>query len=255
MLHRFAHSSASAPLRHLANCVLPKQPVIVPLLPPLAGHRMRVDIQSQKAYVLGTYEPEVCKALIGRVKPGQIVADVGAHIGYMTLLLARLVGPSGHVFAFEPVPPNFNVLSENVYLNGYRQVTLEPKAVINRNGLVTLFVPRQCYTSQASLFGDSGEACAVEAVSLDAYWECRGDLPLHLVKMDIEGGEDLAVQGMQRILQEHRPIVMIEIHALSDGQALTLLREHGYRLHSLDTRGWSEVDATSRGHILAEYNE
>ena len=217
LLYSLARTRLSFPVRSLLNKVLPKHPTIVPLFPPLLGHRMQLDLQSQKAYWLGIYEREVCRALISRVKPGWSVADVGAHIGYFTLLLAKLVGPSGRVFAFEPVPINFEVLSKNVALNGYHWVILEKKAVTNRNDSVTLHVPKQRFTKQASIIQQGGETIEVEATSLDAYWETMGNPPLHLVKMDIEGAEDAALEGMKRLLHQQRPIVVVEIHAPDDG--------------------------------------
>ncbi|RLE44550.1 hypothetical protein DRJ19_00030 [Candidatus Woesearchaeota archaeon] len=255
LLYLLSRSRLGGPVRGLLNCVVPKQPVVVPLFPPLLGHRMWLDLQSQKAYWLGIYEREVCKALLSRVKRGWTVADVGAHIGYFTLLLAKLVGPSGRVFAFEPCPANFQVLSANVALNGYRWVTLEQKAVTNCDGRIILNAPRQRYPSQVSIVQQGGETIEVEATSLDAYWEAMGNPPLHLVKMDIEGAEDAALEGMKWLLHQQRPIVVVEIHASDDGtesKALCLLKDAGYSLRSLDRKGWPKVNPTCRGHILGE---
>jgi FkbM family methyltransferase len=217
---------------------------------------MRVDLQSQKAFVLGTYEPAVCGALQKIVQPGWTVVDLCAHIGYITLLLAKLVGPNGRVFAFEPVPDNFEVLCENVRLNGYRNVILEQKAVTNASGPVTLHVPEDTsrYSSQGSLLIKRGKPYLVEGISLDAYWQSIGNPPLYLIKVDIEGAEDAAIEGMTRVLKCWHPVIVVEVHTSSSGNpshCLEVLKELGYRLRSLDSKAWPEVDTSARGHILA----
>ncbi|TEU13319.1 MAG: FkbM family methyltransferase [Anaerolineales bacterium] len=250
-LYSFARRSIGVPFRYALNIVLPKHPVVVPLLPPLAGHRMRVDLQSQKAFVMGTYEPTVCRALHKVVQPGWTVVDLGAHIGYMTLLLAKLVGPHGRVFAFEPMPDNFSVLCENVRLNRYRNVVAEPKAVTDACGSVTLYVPEERYSSQGSLLTKRGKPCLVEGISLDSYWDKLGDFALHLIKIDIEGAEDAAIEGMVKLLRRWRPVMVVEVHACNDGapsHCLERLKALGYRLRALDSATWCEVNTTARGH-------
>src|ERR1035441_6724268 len=75
------------------------------------------------------YEPET-KALLGSlIRPGMTVFDIGAHVGHYTLLAARIVGPTGRVYAFEPEPENFALLKRNVELNGYKNVTCVPKEI------------------------------------------------------------------------------------------------------------------------------
>ena len=83
----------------------------------LAGYHMYVDWSQFRSFAYGTWEPEVSLAAASAVKQGMTVIDVGAHIGYHTLLFAKCVGPSGHVFSFEPLPENFALLRKNVELN------------------------------------------------------------------------------------------------------------------------------------------
>ncbi|MBI2331372.1 MAG: FkbM family methyltransferase, partial [Chloroflexi bacterium] len=91
----------------------------------LAGLRLQLDMQKEKDYWLGTYEPELQAALRDLARPGMTAYDVGAHIGYISLLLARAVSPSGRVFAFEPLPANLERLQANLTLNpDIRNVTV-----------------------------------------------------------------------------------------------------------------------------------
>jgi tRNA G37 N-methylase Trm5 len=73
--------------------------------------------------VMGSFEPAETELMRQRVRPGATVLDIGANIGYFTLLMARCVGPSGHVYAFEPEPKNFELLQHNVRRNNYANVT------------------------------------------------------------------------------------------------------------------------------------
>jgi precorrin-6B methylase 2 len=80
------------------------------------------------------YEPMTTLAFHTLVQPGDRVVDVGAHVGYFTLLAARLCGPNGRVFAFEPHPDNFRLLERNIRENGAENVTAVRKAVADRAG-------------------------------------------------------------------------------------------------------------------------
>ncbi len=97
---------AVAWLRRLFLLPLTQGPVVVELSAPLAGCRMRLDMRAgHRRYALGTYEPEISALLQPTFKYGWTTMDIGANIGYFTLLVARLVGPKGRVIAFEPFPP------------------------------------------------------------------------------------------------------------------------------------------------------
>ena len=84
----------------------------------------------------GYYEPFITAFVKDMIKEGDIVIDIGAHIGYYTLLFSKLVGKTGKVFAFEAHPDNFTLLKQNVETNGYTNVVVENKAVSNYNGKI-----------------------------------------------------------------------------------------------------------------------
>lgn len=108
---------------------------------PVLGHMMFLDAQDiLNLSINGIYEPLETEVVGREVSAGDVVVDIGAHIGYYTLMLARIVGPCGKVYAFEPDPENFTLLQRNVKENGYRNVVLLQKAVSDRNGSATLYL-------------------------------------------------------------------------------------------------------------------
>ena len=238
-------------IRTLANRLSPDRVEVFTLAKPLEGHRMRLEWRSQKKFVFGTKEPAVVETIRRVVRPGQLVVDVGAHVGYFTLLLAKQVGPSGKVVAFEPNPRIFQILQENVALNGYRNVVLENKAVADRPGQVELRISAGSpFDGIDSIVADPGPGprIEVEAVSLDDFFNSAGR-PIGFVKVDIEGAETLALQGMSRILQEDGPCLLIELHGAEacteEHPALLKLRGAQYTVSRLDGLGES-------AHVLAK---
>jgi FkbM family methyltransferase len=177
------------------NQVYPAGLNVFPLATPLEGYRMRLEWQSSKALVFGTFEPEVAHLLLQMIHPNWVVLDVGAHIGHFALLLAKLVGPGGKVIAFEPCPENFRTLEENVRMNDCRNVALKNRAVAATTGVMNL---RSNDTNQliftASL-ADRQPMIDVETVSLDDY-SFRLQEQIRFVMMDIEGAEAPALQRM-----------------------------------------------------------
>lgn len=178
------------------------------------------------------------------VHPGDHVIDLGANIGFYTLTLARLVGPEGRVYAFEPSPENFALLSRNVQCNGFQAVTLVQKAVSNKNGKAQLFL---CDTNAGDhrIFEarEDRQAVAIETVTLDDFFRDSSE-DLHLIKMDIQGAEGMALEGMQGLLSRSRRLsIMMEFWpqglvrcGADPGKVLDLLHSLGFQLKVLDHR-------------------
>lgn len=203
----------------------------------LAGWRLWLDLQSEKDYWLGSYEPELQQALAGLVQPGMVAYDVGANIGYISLLLARHVGETGQVFAFEALPANQERLRRNLALNELGgRVRLIPAAVVEGARPVRFLVGPSGGMGKAD--GSAGrqdvayaEALEIDGLSLDGFVYDQGNPPPQVVKMDIEGGEVLALPGMQRLLDEARPLLMLELHGPEAARcAWESLTSRGYRL-------------------------
>jgi FkbM family methyltransferase len=127
------------------------------------------------------------------LRPGDVAYDIGANAGFFTLLMSRLVGPSGHVHAFEPLPLNVARLRRHLRINNIANVTVHPVAVSDKTG-----VAKFCSYAHSAIGHISGDGTlAVECVALDDL-----DLPLpRAIKIDIEGGESLA-----------QPFLLVEGH-------------------------------------------
>jgi FkbM family methyltransferase len=183
----------------------------------LAGYTILLDMQVDKDYWLGTYEPELQAAVHDLIRPGAVVYDVGANIGYVSLLLAKTAGETGKVYAFEALPENVERWRRNIKLNGMEsRMSLFAGAVTQTEGPVRFLVHASAGMGKAA--GSAGRAdtylseITVSGVSLDEFAFGLGNPPPQAVKMDIEGGEVLALEGMRRLLAEARPVMLMELH-------------------------------------------
>jgi FkbM family methyltransferase len=202
----------------------------------LKGFALNLDMQIEKDYWLGTYELELQDALQELVKPGMTAYDVGANIGYISLMLARLVGEKGRVFAFEALPSNTERWQGNVDLNNLgERMQLFCGAVADSNSPLRFLVHASGGMGKAA--GSAGRQNAyqdeieVRGVSLDEFVFGQGNPPPHIIKMDIEGGEVLALPGMRRLLQEARPGLVLELHGQESIRvSWEILSGLGYRM-------------------------
>ena len=192
------------------------------------------DLSSCSLIVNGAHEVPLTKYLIENVKPGQIVLDIGANIGYFTALLGCLVGPSGHVVAYEPNPRVYPFLMENLSLYNIKdRVTVLQKAAHAAAGRIKLYVAdrflgntsiHQHDADYFSKFYDTVSEIEADAEPLDANLERFAQIDL--VKLDIEGGEYHALLGMRELLaREAVGTIVMEINPLMLQQDLPALRE------------------------------
>lgn len=212
--------------------------------PPAHRFRMRLGWRAHTGYVLGMYEPEVIRTMRKYLKPGDTCVDVGGHIGYLTLLMAQMVGPKGMVVTFEPMPDNYELLEENVRLNGIKNIKLERAAVGDKEmtgSLIFAANERLSWTPSAIAYGVVGDrkSLNVPFISLDRYAAVQGLHP-RLIKIDVEGAEISVLQGARDTIQESCPTVLIEVHGRGGGHedaVLAILKECGYRTDALEVRG------------------
>jgi FkbM family methyltransferase len=219
----------------------------------LAGFTFELNLLTEKDYWLGTYEVELQQAVSQLLIPGMCIYDVGANIGYVTLLLARAAGESGQVVAFEALPANVARLEKHVALNQLGgRVTVVPAAVVDRAGPVHFLVHPS--TSMGKAVGSAGrdkmedylEEIEVPGVALDGYVLEHDARPPQAIKMDIEGGEVLAIKGMQRILLEARPLLLVELHGHEAARAVwDSLARHAYTVHRMQP-GYPQVDTVEQ---------
>lgn len=242
--------SRVATLTHdILNRMSPSESQVYDCQGALKGYRMSIDWNRFRSFVYGTWEPEVLGAVTATVKPGMTVIDIGAHIGYYTLLFAKFVGPNGRVVAFEPLPVNFELLNRNIQLNELTHVQAFSQAVFSGNEEIILTVPDDLrHSGDASVYHGRGtKQFRVPAITLDSFCNSAGLRP-DILKMDVEGAEYDVLIGAKRTMDLHRPKLLIELHHF-DGNLSThpvpaLLSGWGYRIQ------WIERSEMTR-HILA----
>ena len=160
-----------------------------------------------------SYEPYVAAEIERLLKPADVFVDLGANIGYFTLLAATLIGPEGQVHAFEPNRDNCELVKRSIEANGFANIRLYPTAVAEAAQTFTLDVASTNSTGRiidvsADDVPEQARPRLVEAVVLD---RALADLArIDVIKMDIEGAEPRAWRGMQQIIRKHRPALVFE---------------------------------------------
>ncbi len=164
------------------------------------GHRMHLNpINGWALAFHGAHESKETKRVDALVNTGDVVLDLGASVGYFTLRLARSVGPTGRVIAVEPDPINFELLSRNVALNGYQNVTLVNKAAARENGPLKLFLcDDNAGDHRTSPTPESRKSIEILGTRLDD--ELADLARLDFVKIDIQGAEIDALHGLRELL-------------------------------------------------------
>jgi len=181
------------------------------------------EVQGNKMYVNPDYEWGGVKWLMsdsyekgetelvkGIITEGMTVVDIGANIGYYTLIAAKLVGNSGKVYAFEPEPDNYKLLCKNIEINGYTNIIPVNKAVSNKCGITKLFLDQvnsgNPSFSQDNVFEKAGSV-EVETVTMSEFFQHQ---KIDFIKMDVQGAEGLIVDGAGEILKQDELKIMME---------------------------------------------
>ena len=209
------------------------------------GDKMFLDSKDTlRLSIYGIYEPLETGLIKKEVKKGDVVLDIGAHIGYYTLIFARLVGDQGKVFAFEPDPTNFTLLTKNVAANNYKNVVLVQKAVSNQTGTVRLYLsPQDTADHRIYNSNDGRQSIEVADIRLDDYFQDFGE-KVDFVKMDIQGAEGKAIQGMSNLLTMNDSIKMVmefqplglKKSGIEPEEFLRLLEGCGFKLFDVSER-------------------
>lgn len=206
------------------------------------GHTMFLDeIDSLKLSIKGVYEPFETEFAKKEIKKGDVVLDLGANVGYYSLIFAKLVGENGKVFAFEPDPTNFALLKKNVETNGYKNVTLVQKAVSNKTGKIRLYLAEDNKVDQRIYNSHDGrKSIEIEAIRLDEYFKNYNG-KIDFIKMDIQGAEGGAIQGMFNLLKKNNVKIITEFwpiglkrFGIDPEEYLKLLIELGFKLYEIN---------------------
>jgi FkbM family methyltransferase len=222
-------------LRPVANRVLPAAPRSVRVLSGVGcGIRLVIEPRAEKFYWTGAHEPAVQQQLVRLLRPGSTFWDVGAHIGFFSLIASRIVGHEGRVHAFEPLPENIARLERSLALNeGSANVAIHPWAVADVVGEVPLYP--DVSSLMGGLIGGPGVSIVVRGVTLDALANDLG-LP-DLIKVDVEGAESRVLAGGKQLLAQHSvPLIMEFLASAALEDARVRLPDH--RFSPLDNTNW-----------------
>ena len=190
----------------------------------------------------GIHEPFETEVIRSRVRRADVVFDIGANIGYYTILFATLVGPEGHVFAFEPEASNLQLLRKNVSVNGLTNVTIVPQAVSDHGGETELYISHGT-SCMHSLYPSkfTGHSVKVGVLRLDDFVNQRSLRP-SLIKLDVEGAEYRALLGLRNFLGTDCALQLVveiwpealERSGTSAAAVIELLLSHEFALFALD---------------------
>lgn len=186
----------------------------------------------------GYYEKEFTEAVHELVKPGFVALDVGANMGYYTVMMASLVGPAGKVIAFEPIKEPVYYLKESLQLNDFNNTQLFDTCLGDTSGEIS-------FDRTSCRLNVSNKKVQLEmVVSIRPFDEMASEIgvsKVDLAKIDVEGAEFNVLRGMKNTLQKHGPHLLIEIHpamiqefGASAEEMLSFLSEMGYKTKPLD---------------------
>jgi len=223
--------------------ILPRHWVVPILQGPLRGRKWIVGSQ-RHAFWLGIYEPHMQSLMVKLVKKDSVFYDIGANVGFYSLLASALVFP-GKVYAFEPVVGNVRYIERHLALNKIRNVEVLELAICDQAGTSTFQEEETRAMGHLQAEGNTH----VRTTTLDALLEAQLIAPPQYIKMDIEGAELMALRGASECIQRHRPTIFLATHGHEMETACRrLLKSWGYELQKL-----SDERILDRGDFLVKF--
>lgn len=216
--------------------LIPKNCVIPIIQGQLRGKKWIVG-SGEHGYWLGSYEMNKRLAFEKMIQPGYVVYDIGANVGYFTLLAAVLTGEKGQVYAFEPLPRNVEFLKKHISLNNLSNVEVIQAAVSDRSGEALFEFGASTAMGHLSETGD----LRIKLVSLDRMI-ANGDLITpDVIKIDVEGAEYDVLRGAKNLIETSHPILFLDTHQRDAHQnTLQFLRDHKYQIKVIDGKSLQE---------------
>ena len=228
------------------------------------GHKIYLDPKDSLGLSLDpNYEPQETQLLKKIIKKNSTVIDIGANIGYFTLLLAKLVGPDGKVFSFEPDPNNFSILEKNVKINGYSNVILTQKAISDKTETTKLYL---CKYSNGMHRIYQSEICEghveIESSKLDDFFEnVKFNGNIDFIKIDTEGSEVKVIRGIKNIINMNKDVkILVEFEpgsivqsGCSPKELLTQIENHGFKIIPVESKKILKIISTEE--LSKRFNE
>lgn len=216
--------------------LIPERAVLPILQGGLRGKKWIVGA-GEHGYWLGSYELRKRKAFEDEIRPNTVIYDIGANVGFYSILAAHLTGPGGKVYAFEPLGRNVNFIRRHAALNRFTHIEVFEAAVSDQDGEVFFDPGASIATGHIS---DTGTV-RVRQLCLDHLLAAGEILPPATIKVDVEGAEYRVFMGAQKLIETHQPLIFLDTHG-RDVHELTIkfLKAYGYRFEILDGRPLAE---------------
>jgi len=215
------------------------------------GINYQLDISNLVDWYIyfGFKEPEKDR-LFSMISKGQTIIDVGANIGDMTLNFAKIAGDNGLVIAFEPFPPMFSKLTQNIALNSFKNIVTQNLGLANATSVLEMEEPSEGNPGMNRITSNSSKnTTQISVVRLDDFLKKSNIQEIHIIKIDVEGYEHEVLKGAQEILTHQRPLLFIE---LDDAN----LRDQGSSaqqlIQLLESLNYKMVKATNNSVITSE---
>lgn len=205
---------------------------------PLRGARWLVGASDHGCW-LGSYEYRKQRVFQRLVREGSVVYDIGANVGFYTVLASKLAGRSGRVYAFEPVPRNCRFLRKHVEMNRAANVSVIEMAVSSTNGEAAF----DSSGSHAMGHLDTRGTLKVRTISVDSFVFDQAMPAPAVIKIDVEGAEVDVLTGSRETLRRHRPCILLATHGDAIQQeCCRILKNHDFVLTSLNARPVDQSD-------------
>lgn len=233
------------------------------------NYKLRLDLTypglSRQILIAGTREEQLKAVLERELRPGATVLDLGANIGYYTVMMGKIIGPTGKIYAIEPEPRNFDLLKQNISLNGMDDmVEARNVAAGEKEGKARFYVSE--FSNLHTMLPISRDGKMTPGIKEDSYIEVDtvdpslflvGKKPVDLIRMDIEGFEVEVFKGLERAIKEglFTGRLVFEAHfpkyteAHSMKKALQMLFSYGYRVSSVTSNDERTSRLKERGYM------
>lgn len=201
----------------------------------------------RQIYFLNYYDKRGIAFIKKTLKPNNTFIDIGANIGSYSLIASKGVGKNGKVICFEAIKKTFNKLTKNINDNGLINIEVYNNAIYNNNQILTLFVANNSNLGMSSIHqhdSQSGTKESCEAVTLDSFIKSNSIEAIDLIKIDVEGAELYALEGMKECIQKFKPSIFIELSnnvlkntEINKQQIIDLLINQGYKMFGINEKG------------------
>lgn len=199
----------------------------------------------EHGYWLGSYEMNKRLAFEREIAPGTVMYDIGANVGYFSLLAAELAGPEGQVYAFEPLPRNVEFLEKHIKINKCDNIKIVAAAVSDHSGEAHFDL------GASTAMGHIAESGGIQVrmVALDEMLAAGELRPPDYMKVDVEGAEYEALKGARALLEKYHPLLFLDTHQREAHlPTIELLKELGYKFEILDGKS-----LTATKELIARY--